>query len=98
MHDALLIEANRTSSGDRITDDDLNLAYNRLNYPDKRSLEFADAQAVISQALRENKAFEWVSYGMAVVLFGFGLGLFVFGVARGDAGTRPCAAARSSRC
>ena len=42
MHDALLIEANRTSSGDRITDDDLNLAYNRLNYPDKRSLEFAE--------------------------------------------------------
>ena len=42
MHAALLVEANRISSGDHIADDDLFLAYQRLGYPDKGSLEFAE--------------------------------------------------------
>lgn len=36
-------------------------------------IQFADAQAVISQAFKENRIFEWVSYGMAIILFVFGL-------------------------
>ena len=39
----------------------------RTEYPDKTSLQFADTQAVISQALRKNQAFEWISYGMALL-------------------------------
>jgi hypothetical protein len=35
--------------------------------------------------LRENQVFEWVSYGMAVVLFLFGLVLLAVGVAPGEA-------------
>ena len=84
LRDVLLVEANRVSSDDHITDDDLYQAYKRLSFPNKDSLAFADAQAVISQALRENRALEWVSYGMAVVLFLFGLVLLavVLGKAR----------------
>ena len=88
LRDALLVEANRVSGDACITDDDLFHAYKRLSFPSKESLDFADAQAVISQALRENRTFEWVSYGMAVVLFLFGLVLLGVGVASGDAATR----------
>jgi len=88
LRDALLVEANRVSNHDRVTDDDLHEAYKRLSFPNQDTLAFADAQAVISQALRENKAFEWFSYGMAVVLFLFGLVLLGAGVASADAATR----------
>jgi hypothetical protein len=88
LREALLVEANRLSSDDHITDDDLLQAYKRLGFPTKDSLEFADAQIVISQAMRENRLFEWVSHGMAVVLFLFGLVLLAVGAAPGDAATR----------
>jgi hypothetical protein len=88
LRDSLLVEANRSSNDDHITDDNLYQAYDRLSFPNKDSLAFADAQAVISQALRENKAFEWVAYGMAVILFLFGLILLGVGVASADAATR----------
>jgi hypothetical protein len=51
-------------------------------------LQFADAQEVISQALRENRSIEWISYGMALVLFVSGLLLLGFGVAKDDVATR----------
>jgi hypothetical protein len=50
LRNSLLVEANRVSSGEHLTDDDLFQAYRRLSFPNKDSLEFADAQAVISQA------------------------------------------------
>lgn len=43
LRDALLVEANRASGDDHITDEDLFRAFNRLNYPSKDSLAFADA-------------------------------------------------------
>jgi len=61
LRDALLVEANRASSDEHITHEDLFQAYKRLSFPSKDSLAFADAQSVISQALRENRTFEWVS-------------------------------------
>jgi hypothetical protein len=88
LREALLVEANRLSDDNYITDDDLVRAYKRLSFPNRDSLEFADAQVVISQAMRENRLFEWVSYGMAVVLFLFGLVLLGVGAAPGDAATR----------
>lgn len=88
LRDALLVEANRASSDEHITHEDLFQAYKRLSFPSKDSLAFADAQSVISQALRENRTFEWVSYGMAIVLFMAGLGLLGAGVVSADAATR----------
>lgn len=88
LREALLLEANKLSTADHVTEEDLGHAYERLSFPDKDSLQFGDAQAVISQALRENRVVEWVSYGMATVLFVFGLVLLGVGVARDDAATR----------
>ena len=88
LREALLAEALRTAVGGRITEDDLLLAYKRLSYPSKDSIQFADAQAVISQALKENRIIEWVSYMMAVILFVFGLVLLSVGLVSGDVATR----------
>lgn len=88
LREALLSEAQRTAVGNRITDDDLLLAYKRLNFPTKDSLQFGDAQSVISQALKENRVIEWVSYVMAVILFVFGLVLLSIGAMNGDVATR----------
>jgi hypothetical protein len=88
LYEALLAEARRLSEANAITEDDVYRAYQRLSFPDRNSLAFADAQSVVSQALRENRAFEWVSYGMAVVLFLFGLVLLGAGVVSGDVATR----------
>lgn len=88
LRQALLAEAQRIAVGGRITDDDLMLAYKRLSFPTKDSLQFADAQAVISQALKENRVIEWVSYVMAVVLFVFGLILLTVGAASSDVASR----------
>lgn len=88
LRDALVLEAIRLSSDSHVTDVDLYQAYQRLSYPNKDSLAFADAQAVISQALSENRTFELISYGMAIVLFVFGLVLLGAGVASADAATR----------
>jgi hypothetical protein len=91
LREALLSEALKTAVGGRITDEDLLLAYKRLSYPTKDSIQFADAQAVISQALKENRIFEWVMYVMAVILFVFGLVLLSVGLLNGDLATRvPC--------
>ena len=63
---ALLSEASKVANGESITEDDIYLAYKRLNFPNKDTLQFADAQAVISQAWQENRVLEWVSYAMAI--------------------------------
>ncbi len=88
LREALLSEAQRTAGSGRISDDDLLLAYKRLSYPAKDSLQFADAQAVISQALTENRVFEWVSYTMAAILFVSGLALLSAGAVSGDVAAR----------
>ncbi len=85
---ALISRASELSIADTLTDDDLHLAYQRFGFPDRDALRFADSQAVISQALRENQAIEWISYGMAIVLFVFGLTLLGFGIAYGDVAVR----------
>jgi hypothetical protein len=88
LREALLSEALRTAVGGRITDEDLLQAYKRLSYPTRDSIQFADAQAVISQALKENRIIEWVSYVMAVILFAFGLVLLSIGLANDDVAAR----------
>jgi hypothetical protein len=88
LREALLAEAQKISVGGRITDDDLLLAYKRLSFPTKDSVHFADAQAVISQALEENRFVELVSYAMAVILFVFGLILLTIGIVNSEAAIR----------
>lgn len=88
LRETLLYEAAKSSRNGTVTEEDLVEAYKRLNFPSKDAAIFDDAQAVISQALRENRVIEWVSYVMAIILFIFGLGLMSFGVANGDAATR----------
>lgn len=88
LREALLARATWTAKGEKIAEEDLNLAYEQLRFPHEDSLQFSDAQAVISQALRENRILEWVSYGMAVVLFIFGLFLLSVGTISQDSATR----------
>lgn len=88
LRDALLSEARSISGGRPISDEDLLQAYKQLSYPSQRSLAIADAQDVISQALKENRIIEWVSYVMAVILFVFGLVLLSIGAVNSDAATR----------
>ena len=64
------------------------MAYRRLSFPTQDSLQFNDSQAIISQALRENRLIEWVSYFMSIVLFAFGLMLLYQGAFSSDTGTR----------
>ncbi len=87
LRESLLAEADKLSSDGHITEDDLLAAYKVLEYPSRDSLQFADAQAVISQALRENRLFEWISYGMAIILFLFGLFLLGAGAVASDVTT-----------
>jgi len=84
LREMLLAEAAKHAPQDRITEADLVEA----RFPDKDSIQFADAQAIISRALRENRVIEWVSYGMAVVLFLFGLILLAVGVFTADIASR----------
>lgn len=88
LREALLFEAQRTAVGGRITDEGLRNAYKRLSFPTKDSLQFADAQAVVSQALKENRIIEWVSYVMAIILFVFGLIMLSLGAVSSDVATR----------
>ncbi|GAB4142157.1 MAG: hypothetical protein Tsb009_12280 [Planctomycetaceae bacterium] len=88
LRDALIAEASRLSSDGTITEENLVAAYKNLSYPDPNSLQFIDAQSVISQALRENRIIEWVSYGMAIVLFIFGLVLLTIGATNSDSSMR----------
>ena len=96
LREALLREAAKRSTDGHITEEDLVAAYRVLSFPSKEAIQFADAQAIISQALRENRLIEWVSYGMAIVLFIFGLVLLSVGAIASDTTTRAgCLAAGS---
>ncbi len=88
LRSMLVAKANWLSNTDHIADADLYAALEQLTGIHRGSLEIADSQAVISQALRENQVIEWVSYGMAIVLFLFGLVLLGVGVVNGDVATR----------
>jgi hypothetical protein len=46
-----------------------------------------DAQAIVSQALRENRVFEWLSYAMALSLFVLGIILVGVGIFAGKGAT-----------
>jgi hypothetical protein len=88
LREALLAEAQKTAVRGRVTEEDLLLAYKRLSFPTKDSIQFADAQTVVSQALQENRLVEIVSYAMALVLFLFGLVLLAAGIMNSDVATR----------
>lgn len=88
IRQSLLDEAGRLSPDGKVSEDDLYKAYKRLQFPAAGASEFADAQTVISQALKENRTFEWVSYEMAVILFVFGLALLSIGAGSDDLATR----------
>jgi hypothetical protein len=53
LQQALIAEGSKIATGDRITEEDLYQAYQRLIQPTKSQIELADAQGVVSQALRE---------------------------------------------
>jgi hypothetical protein len=82
LRELLLEEANKAAGGRPIESHDLEDAYEALTgrHVDKSIL---DAQKIISQALRENRTFEWVSYLMALSLFVFGIILVGAGVFAG---------------
>lgn len=73
----LIKETNKLAAGESLGPHHLDDAYRNLMRP-----RFGEAQAIISQTLRENRVIEWVSYGMATVLFIFGLALLSLGVLR----------------
>ena len=84
----LLKRAGLRAAGGPISENDVHAAFKQLGLFSKDSLQFSDAQAVISQALKENRIVEWVSYVMAVILFVFGLVLLSMGALGGDVATR----------
>ena len=88
LQKALIAEASRIGIGDKITEDDLYQAYQCLIQPTKSQIDLADAQGVVSQALRENQTIEWVAYLMAIILFLVGIGLLIAGAVHQDIGTR----------
>ena len=53
LHEALLVEARRLSPAGPVTEDDLYVAFKRLVARGRGSHQLADAQTVISQALRK---------------------------------------------
>lgn len=87
----LLLEAARLSDDQAITSEHLWEAYQRLCLPDKGRLQWVDAQAIISTALSENRKFEWLACGMAILLFVFGLTLLSVGILDSDVATRAAA-------
>jgi hypothetical protein len=88
FRELVLAEAAKVSPDGRIDEGHLVQAYTRLGFPDREAVQFADAQSVISRALRENRILEWVSYAMAITLFLFGLFLLTAGVFAGDVSQR----------
>lgn len=88
LRESLKSKAAALSNGREITEEDLYQAHRELQFPSRDELERAGAQRIVSQALKENRAVEWVSYAMAIILFLFGMTLFSVGVFHGDIGTR----------
>lgn len=92
FRELLLYHANQKSEGDRITAQnlrDVSEQMKGLNRELRDGLRAsADAQAVISVALKENKFVEWISYIMALILFAFGLFLLWKGATDSDVSTR----------
>ena len=88
LRDDLIREAARLSSGNLVTEDELYCAYSKFSRSQAQGNSVAEAQLVVSRALRENRMVEWGSYGMAFVLFVFGLVLLSLGVVQGDVGIR----------
>lgn len=84
----LLREASRLSADGSITAEELQCAYSHSTFASQRDNPTADAQLIVSRALRENRLVEWGAYGMALVLFLFGLILLSLGVLHGDLTTR----------
>lgn len=74
--------AARKAPGRPIEVHDLDQAYSELDVGDREPLR--DTQQIISRAIRENRAGEWVVYVMAGALFLVGLFLLILGGWRGD--------------
>ncbi len=77
FRDLIVREAGQLAAGRPIGPDDVDSAYQRLGFPD-RDLE--GAQTTITRTLRENRAIEWVAYGMAFALFAMGIAAICFGM------------------
>lgn len=88
LRESLLSRAAEQSNQSEITEEALYEAYRQFAFPSQDELVHAGAQRIVSQALQENRAVEWVSYAMAIALFLFGMTLFSVGVFHGDAATR----------
>src|SRR5271157_2053664 len=82
LRELLIDEASKAAGRRPIESNDLEEAYIVVTsrHLDKSIL---DAQAIISQTLRENRAFEWVSYAMALSLFLLGIILVGVGIFSG---------------
>ncbi len=76
----LISETRKLAVGEPLHPQHLEDAYRNLMRP-----RLGEAQATISQTLRENRVIEFISYGMASVLFLFGLVLLAIGVVGDDA-------------
>lgn len=81
----LLVEASRLAAGQaEIQEAHIRGAYRNLIDPESR----ADVQSIISRAIRENKAIEWLAYVMIAGLFSLGggfIGIGLFGSAESAA-------------
>ena len=96
MRDDLIRLAERISPDVSITKEAIELAYEEYFRRSLRDDPVGDAQAIVSRALRENRMIEWASYGMAILLFVFGLFLLTLGAVHSDVGTRVGALAGGS--
>jgi len=74
--------------GVAISEDDVHAAYTSVLGRTPESTVVGDAQATISQALKENQVVEWVSYCMAITWFLVGLALLLIGALTADVPTR----------
>jgi hypothetical protein len=88
FRECFLTRAAQNARGTSVTTADIEKAHKQWAFPTPESLELADAQTIISRALSENRAVEWVSYGMAVVFFFVGLYLLLKGAATADLAAR----------
>ncbi len=88
LRGSIVAEAGSLAQGAAISEEDVHVAYTRIMGRTPESTVVGDAQSIISQALKENRVVEWVSYGMTIALFVVGLTLLMIGALAPDIPTR----------